>query len=92
MYLRILAESGLIGLVVFLLFLYVIIKRVFIFYKTLKKYNYIVIALIVSFFGYFLNWLQIDSFRLYGFWICLAILIMLHESRNEKINSPHTSL
>ena len=92
MYMRLLAETGLIGLCVFLLFLFVIVNRVFYYYKFQKLYNYIHITLIISFFGYFLNWLQIDSLRLYGFWICLAILIMLHESRNEKDNSSYTSL
>ncbi|REG89316.1 O-antigen ligase family protein [Winogradskyella sediminis] len=83
MYLRILTETGIVGFIGFSLFLYVIIKRIFIYYKTIKRYNYIVIALIISFFGYFLNWLQIDSFRLYGFWICLAILIMLKKEKND---------
>nr|WP_321229347.1 O-antigen ligase family protein [uncultured Psychroserpens sp.] len=92
MYLRILTETGIVGLIVFFLFLYVIFKRVFFYYKTLKQYNFITIALIISFFGYFLNWLQIDSLRLYGFWICLAILIMLQKERNDKDYIINTSL
>jgi O-antigen ligase len=92
MYMRLLAETGIIGLCTFLFFLFIIVNRAFYYYKFQKSHNYIHIALIISFFGYILNWLQIDSFRLYGFWISLAILIMLHQSRNEKNNSSYTAL
>lgn len=92
MYLRILTETGIIGLASFLFFIYVISAKLKIYYKTRKDHNYIVIALIVSFVGYFLNWLQIDSFRLYGFWICLAILIEMKRTKNDQPNSLNTTL
>jgi O-antigen ligase len=92
MYLRILTETGIFGLSVFLFFLYIIIKKVLLYYKCMANYNYINIALMISFFGYVLNWLQIDSFRLYGFWICLTIIIMLKKLKDEENYSIDSTL
>jgi len=83
MYTRLLAETGIIGFGIFttllLLILYqsmVSIKRRFHTEKTIS------IVLFVSFVGFMINWLQFDSFRMYGFWICLSVLIaQLNEKR-----------
>tara|TARA_B110000977_G_scaffold73987_1_gene100115 strand:+ start:1446 stop:2873 length:1428 start_codon:yes stop_codon:yes gene_type:complete len=91
LYLRIAAESGILGLIVFAYFLYVTVKNLIYWLRNDKKTKYITIALLISFSGFILNWLQIDSFRIYGFWLCLAIFIILkkelHGKKNNSLNS-----
>jgi len=80
LYLRILTETGIFGFVIFMVFLLIFIKIVFIELKGAnKKYKFIPLTILISGIGYLLNWLQIDTFRIYGFWLCLAILIILKE-------------
>lgn len=75
LYIRILAETGIIGLLIFFLLFYFIIKQLKNTLKSnLKETNILSIILIISFIGFALNWLQMDTFRIYGFWLCLAIL------------------
>lgn len=74
-YTRLLAETGIIGLLIFLAF------TVSLFYILIKSYikneneNLLEIVLFISFVGYFINWLQVDTPRVFGFWICLAIMM-----------------
>ena len=83
MYLRILSETGLIGL----LFFGLIILQIFLWcYNNLKAKNSIVAFIIfISMIGFSLNWLKMDSFRIYFFWLCLA-LIWIVESRKKMQN------
>lgn len=75
-YIRIMAETGIIGIVIFLFFLYLILKKCLRLMKeSVGEKRILACVLFISFIGGFINWLQIDSFRLYGFWIYLAILI-----------------
>jgi O-antigen ligase len=92
MYLRILTETGLIGFLVFIGFIYIIIRKSYFAYNSNKSLRYISITLIISFYGMFLNWLQIDSFGLYGFWISFAILVIFNKNINEQNSSSNTSL
>ena len=82
-YTRLLAETGIIGFLIFISFI------VLIFYQCNKLIKHrtdiekvIPIVLLVSFVGFAVNWLQFDSFRVYGFWICFAILI--RQLQNKK--------
>ena len=83
MYLRILSETGLVGL----LFFGLIILQIFLWcYNNLKANNSIVAFIIfISMIGFSLNWLKMDSFRIYFFWLCLA-LIWIVESRKKMQN------
>ncbi len=83
MYLRILSETGLVGL----LFFGLIILQIFLWcYNNLKAKNSIVAFIIfISMIGFSLNWLKMDSFRIYFFWLCLA-LIWIDESRKKMQN------
>ncbi|WP_159433492.1 O-antigen ligase family protein [Flavobacterium cucumis] len=82
LYVRLLAETGIVGLGLFL-------SVFFIIYKQLKKglENFtsndkvLITVLIVSFVGFTLNWLQIDTFRVYGFWFCLAIMFLINKEK-----------
>lgn len=80
LYLRILVESGIVGFISFMLFLYFVIKACYLTYVNSSKTTYISIILLISFIGTLLNWFQIDSFRVYGFWLSLAILIIYTKS------------
>lgn len=85
MYLRIMAEAGIIGFLVFLSFLSSVVLSTFALYRK-HRHSYIPIALLIGFGGFLLDWFQIDSFRLFGFWLCLAILIVLKKEKTPLIN------
>ncbi len=72
MYLRILSETGLIGLLIFGL----IILQIFLWcYNNFKSKNSILVFIIfISMIGFSLNWLKMDSFRIYFFWLCLSLI------------------
>jgi len=84
-YTRIMAETGIIGLLLFLCFIFSF------FYQAKKLKNTpenrtIGIIIMVSIAGFVLNWLQIDSFRMYGFWLCLALLCFFYNIVTEERN------
>lgn len=94
-YIRILTETGIIGMAIFLVFLISLLLRCRkLVLNSLGDKKILAIILMVSFVGILINWLQIDSFRLYGFWIYLAIFIHLLnpelDEKNKKINNQET--
>ena len=91
MYLRILTESGLIGFLTFSTFLCSILLSTLMLYRK-NEHQYIAVALFIGFGGFFLDWLQIDSFKLFGFWLCLAILIILKKEHYESRNRLDSTL
>ncbi|WP_299521439.1 O-antigen ligase family protein [Winogradskyella sp.] len=85
LYLRILAETGIIG---FIIFLFLLMNIIFWCYnKTfIRQGNQTIMSLIItiSMAGFLLNWLKMDTFRVYGFWLCLALLIVMdNQLKNE---------
>lgn len=88
-YLRIMAESGLIGGI---LFLSIIVLAI---YKSLKMFRsaatlakVLGLVLLVSVVGLSLNWLQIDTYRIFGFWLCIAILALPFDTEDkEQLNT-----
>ena len=80
MYLRILSETGLVGL----LFFGLIILQIFLWcYNNLKAKNSIVAFIIfISMIGFSLNWLKMDSFRIYFFWLCIAMIWIIELRKN----------
>lgn len=84
LYLRLLAETGLVGLLIFALFFFLIVTRCLKLIKSEDKTIEIFgLVLFVSMIGFFLNWFKMDTFRVYGFWISLALLIVINTYRNE---------
>ena len=85
LYARLLAETGIIGIGFLFFLIYYSFKRAFlIFTSETNAKKILALILLVSFIGLYINWLQIDTFRIYGVWLSLAILIRLtNESRNE---------
>jgi O-antigen ligase len=87
MYTRMLAELGIVGTGIFVWLLYSVIKRS----RRLARIHVgeekiLAIILLITFVGFAINWLQLDTFRIYGFWLCLAILIRLN---SYKVSEAH---
>lgn len=83
MYTRIMAETGAIGFMIFASFLLLILVSLTKGYLKTNQLNntkLLNIILLVSFIGFMMNWIQFDSFRIFGFWICLAILMPRNNS------------
>ena len=82
MYLRILSETGLIGFLIFGL----IILQIFLWcYNNLKSDNStIAFIVLISMIGFSLNWLKMDSFRIYFFWLCLALIWIIEQRKILK--------
>lgn len=80
LYTRILAELGTIGIVIFLTFSFLTIR---ISYRILKvsrvdRLQYaLVLSIFVTLVGLLINWLQLDTFRSYLFWVNLLLMIRL---------------
>lgn len=79
MYTRLLAETGLIGFGIFILMIVLPIANCYRIWKTQPNPQLKIVALILftSMTGLLVNWLQVDFFKQYGFWLCLAVLIKL---------------
>ena len=78
-YLRILSETGLVGLLFFGLMLLQIFLWCF---NNLKSENStIAFIILISMIGFSLNWLKMDSFRIYFFWLCLALIWVVEQRK-----------
>ena len=79
MYLRILSETGLVGL----LFFGLMLLQVFLWcFNNLKSENStIAFIILISMIGFSLNWLKMDSFRIYFFWLCLALIWVIEQRK-----------
>ena len=79
MYLRILSETGLVGLLFFGLMLLQIFLWCF---NNLKSENStMTFIILISMIGFSLNWLKMDSFRIYFFWLCLALIWVVEQRK-----------
>jgi O-antigen ligase len=77
-YTRLLAETGLVGIILFLMLVYFSLHEARILLKEAKEEERtILIIILISLSGLYINWLQIDTFRIYGIWLSLAILIRM---------------
>ena len=85
LYIRLLAETGLLGFILFLMFLLSIGLQIRGMLKTQTGIiRIIVIVLLVSYVGFMVNWLQVDTFRLFGFWVFLAFLLRVSKDVLRK--------
>ena len=82
LYLRLAAETGAMGLIGFLLFMTFIL--IWCYNNLNRQKNLLAIIVFVSMIGFMLNWLKMDTFRIYGFWICLALIFV---SSTKKISN-----
>lgn len=87
LYTRLLAETGLIGISLFVTFLLFCIRQS---YHSVLVFNneerIVALVVLVSFIGFVINWLQIDYFRQFGFWLCLALVVKLIQVQKNKEN------
>ena len=74
LYLRLASESGIVGVGIFLLFTSYIL--IWCYNNINSKNNLLGIIIFISIVGFLLNWLKMDTFRIYGFWICLALIFV----------------
>lgn len=75
-YTRLLAETGFVGALLFILLVTLPLYYSLLFWKKSDfNHKYIGVILLLSFIGFAINWFQIDFFRQYGFWLCLVLLI-----------------
>ncbi|MHC0444411.1 O-antigen ligase family protein [Flavobacterium sp. 3-218] len=78
LYTRLLAETGVIGISLFLMIICFSVNEVRILMINAKnEEKTLLIIVLISLLGLYINWLQIDTFRIYGAWLCLAILIRM---------------
>ncbi|WP_166921426.1 O-antigen ligase family protein [Flavobacterium poyangense] len=78
LYTRLLAETGLVGFILFITLLYFSLKETLsIMRKTQDEGKILAIIVLVTLIGLYINWFQIDTFRMYVAWLSLAILIQL---------------
>lgn len=83
---RLLAETGIIGFLIFGFLIYQCIsKSRFLYINTIEEDKIISLILLISFCGLSLNWMQTDFFRQYGFWLCVVILIKILNNKNFKL-------
>lgn len=86
-YVRLLAETGIIGFSIFVYFLYFIFRRTRKIIRTeTGDTRTLAIIVWITFIGLAINWFQVDTFRMYGFWLCLAILMQITTSLNKSVN------
>jgi len=88
MYVRLLAETGIIGTLLFLGFVFLCLYYALMYWKKTNFNNkYIGVVILLSFIGFAINWLQMDFFRQYGFWLMLIFLLKSsHEFNTQKLN------
>ena len=84
LYTRLLAETGIVGFSIFVVLIGLLIYQsiLLLIYRE-ETEKTIAIVLLISFVGFAINWLQIDSFRMYGFWINFALLIVLLQTKKK---------
>ena len=76
LYTRLLAETGLIGFMLFMLLIYYSLKETLcIMKRTQNEEKVLSIVIFITLLGLYINWLQIDTFRMYIVWLSLAVLI-----------------
>jgi len=86
LYLRLLAETGLIGFLIFFIFIVSVIYVAFIFYKNSTKEEAVFyLVIITTLFGLSINWLKEDTFRTFGFWVTLALFYRLTQDKYIKV-------
>ena len=80
-YLRFLSETGFVG---FLIFVGLLLQIFFWCYNNFSKHNIYSIIIFISMIGFSMNWLKMDSLRIYCFWLCLAIIFALDSKKLEN--------
>lgn len=92
-YTRLLAETGIIGVLIFLAIIFFCFSRsIFLWRNAENDQKTLAMILLISFTGLCVNWMQMDFFRQYGFWLCVVILIKVYDERKRSIIIDQTKL
>lgn len=86
LFLRFMTETGTIGFIIFSCFVLLMFYYTFLYSSKSNPYRYVPITIMITLLGAFLNWFQMDSFRLYTFWLALAMLICYKPLYTNRIN------
>ena len=76
-YTRILAEGGIIGMVIFASLLILIIWVCLVVTQKNDDRYLLALVILISMVGFYFNWLKMDTVRVFGFWINLALLVAI---------------
>jgi|GEM_PF-382693 len=90
-YARILAESGIVGMLIFVSLLVLILATTLRLIRLNTRDMVCLMAIFVTMLGLYFNWLKTDTFRLFGFWINLAILIKIMGPTKFVLSNSNTS-
>lgn len=83
LYLKVLAETGILGFLLLCGFLFVLLRNVFVVMNGSNfEMTIISVVLFISITGYLINWLQLDYFRQLGFWLCVVILVRIENGKS----------
>ena len=83
LYMRLLAETGIIGFVLFTsLLLFIFLVSLSIIKNDSSLHRIVAVVIFISMIGFVINWVQIDTFRVFGFWIVLSLLLCV--TKNKK--------
>lgn len=75
-YIRVLSELGIIGIIIWLGLILLTFYYSLLYWKlSSNNLRFVGVILILSIIGISINWLQVDHFKQYGFWLCLVLLI-----------------
>lgn len=81
MYVRLLSETGLVGFLLFISFIFTLIWICYQFSISTKEYDrqfrIFGIVLLITFVGVSVNWFKTETFRIFGFWVALAFFIII---------------
>ncbi len=84
-FVRILAESGIIGFLLFAGWLLFILYTCFSLFNKNNQNSIFALVLFISMVGFIMNWMKMDTIRVFGFWINFALLLTLTRETRFKI-------
>jgi O-antigen ligase len=76
-YTRILAETGIIGMALFLAFLILLFAACLSILKKNDDRYLLALVVLISLVGFCFNWLKMDTIRVFGFWVSFALLLKM---------------
>jgi len=85
LFVRILAESGIIGFLLFTGWLLFILYTCFSLFIKNNQNSIFALVLFISMVGFVMNWMKMDTIRVFGFWINFALLLTLTRETKFKI-------
>jgi O-antigen ligase len=86
-YIRMLAETGIIGLFIFVAFLSLILGTVFSIIKKNDKRYLLALVVCISMIGFYFDWFKVDTIRVFGFWINFALLLSMTTTSKFTLNT-----